>query len=177
MARLPYRDRADLPADQKDLLDRNINLNRTLVYSPGAARAFNGLGMFIRHRSKLDARLRELAILQVGWLTRAAYEWSHHIKIGYEYGVTDEDIQALIAGTTRQPAARAVLQAAREMTENLAVSNGTFAALHTHLDDECLLDLVMTISFYNGVVRLLATMQIDVEAEYLPYLEKYPFPD
>jgi hypothetical protein len=35
----------------------------------------------------------------------------------------------------------------------------------------------MTIAFYNGVVRLLATMQIDVEAEYLPYLGEFPLPN
>jgi sulfonate transport system permease protein len=37
------------------------------------ARAFSGLGGYIRHKSKLDPRLRELAILQVGWLEKSAY--------------------------------------------------------------------------------------------------------
>jgi hypothetical protein len=35
---------------------------------------------------------------------------------------------------------------------------------------------VMTISFYNGVVRLLATLELDVEEEYLPYLDEFPLP-
>jgi alkylhydroperoxidase family enzyme len=177
MARLPYLDRADLPPEQQDLLDRNINLYRMLTHSPGAARAFSGLGTFIRHKSKLDPRLRELAILQVGWLARAPYEWSHHIKIGYDFGVTDDDIQALITGTPLDPPAQMVLLAAREMTTDMTISDSTFAALRTHLDEECLLDLVMTISFYNGVVRLLAALQIDVEDSYRVYLEKYPLPD
>jgi alkylhydroperoxidase family enzyme len=177
MARLPYLDRADLPPEQQDLLDRNINLYRMLTHSPGAARAFSGLGTFIRHHSKLNPRLRELAILQVGWLARAPYEWSHHIKIGYDFGVTDEDIQALIADTPLDPPAQMALLAAREMTTDMTISDSTFAALRTHLDEECLLDLVMTISFYNGVVRLLAALQIDVEDDYRPYLDKYPLPD
>ena len=46
---------------------------------------------------RLVARLRELAILQVGWLARSAYEWSHHVKIGYDFGVTDADIARIIA--------------------------------------------------------------------------------
>ena len=33
-----------------------------------------GLAMYIRHKSKLDARLRELAILQVGYLAKSPYE-------------------------------------------------------------------------------------------------------
>jgi alkylhydroperoxidase family enzyme len=104
MARLPYRERADLAPQDQDLLARNINLFRALVNSPGAARAFHGLGHYIRHVSPLDPRLREMAILQVGWQARAPYEWSHHVKIGKDFGVTDQDIHALIADTEGKPA-------------------------------------------------------------------------
>src|SRR4051812_42846975 len=106
MARVPYLEVSDLaPADQ-DLLKRPITLFKALVNSPKAARAFSGLGGYIRYGSKLDPRLRELAILQVGWLARSPYEWSHHVKLGYEFGVADADIQALIddtAGETTSP--------------------------------------------------------------------------
>src|SRR5947209_11134975 len=49
-----------------DMLKRNTNLHKLLVNSPEMARAFNGIGGYIRFKSKLDPRLRELAILQVG---------------------------------------------------------------------------------------------------------------
>ena len=71
---------------------------------------------------------------------------------------------------------RAVLRAAREMTLDLAVSDETFAALRQGLDNERLTDLIVTISFYNGLVRLLETMQVDVEEDYLPYLDQLPLP-
>ena len=41
------------------------------------------------------ARLRELAILQVGYVSRIAYEYAHHIEIGRGVGVSDEDLRAL----------------------------------------------------------------------------------
>jgi alkylhydroperoxidase family enzyme len=181
MARLDYRNREDLaPADQ-DLLKRNINLHRILTHSPGMTRAFSTLGGYIRYGSKLDARLRELAILQVGWLARSPYEWSHHVKIGYDFGVTDADIVALIADTAGQVTGlsevdRLVLLAAREAYVGPGVSEATFAALLRHFSTEHLTDLVVTISFYCAVVRVLASMQIDVEPDYMAYLEKYPFP-
>ena len=71
MARVPYLEMADLSADNQDLLKHRISLHQALVNSPDAARAFSGLGQFIRFGSKLDPRLRELAILQVGWLARS----------------------------------------------------------------------------------------------------------
>jgi alkylhydroperoxidase family enzyme len=62
------------------------------------------------------------------------------------------------------------------MTRGLAISDATFAELRAELDNERLMDLIMTIAVYNGVVRLLATLQIDVEPEYQRYLEEFPLP-
>ena len=98
MARVPYLAKSGLkPADQ-DLLAREINLNRVLVNSPNGARAFSRLGGFIRNTSTLDARLREMAILQVGYLAKSRYEYSHHIKIGREFGVSDDDGNFRVSG-------------------------------------------------------------------------------
>ena len=60
MARLPYLDADQLAPEQRELLKRPINLTRLLVNSPGMARAFGGIGNYIRHKSTLDPRLREL---------------------------------------------------------------------------------------------------------------------
>jgi len=62
------------------------------------------------------------------------------------------------------------------MTLDLTVSDETFAALRQDLDNERLTDLMVTISFYNGLVRLLESMQVDVEEDYLPYLDEFPLP-
>ncbi|MSP66540.1 MAG: carboxymuconolactone decarboxylase family protein [Alphaproteobacteria bacterium] len=181
MARLPYLDRADLAPENQDLLPRSINLYRLLAHSPGASRHFRALGQFIRHGSRLDARLRELAILQVGWLTRSPYEFSHHVKIGREFGVTDADIRAITVenaggASSLEPLARTVLRAAREMTRDLAVSEATLGELKASLDPECLVDLLVTIAFYNGVVRLLGSLDVEVEPEYQSYLDEFPLP-
>jgi alkylhydroperoxidase family enzyme len=168
MARLPYLDKSDVKPEFQDLLSRPINLYRMLIHSPEALRAFSGLGYFIRRKSVLDPRLREMAILQVGYLARSPYEYSHHVEIGRHFGVSDDDIRAITD--------EAVLRAAREMTNGLAMSDATFAELQRSLDNERLTDLVMTIAFYNAVVRVLGTLQIDVEDGYRKYLDEFPLP-
>jgi alkylhydroperoxidase family enzyme len=181
MARVPYLDIKDLPPEHHDILARPIALNRALANSPNAARSMGVLAGYIRNKSKLDPRLREMAILQVGYLARSPYEWSHHVKIGHDFGVSDDDIRALIEETAGRPTrldalAKAVLRGAREMTESLAMSDATFAELEQALGREQVIDLVLAIAFYNAVVRLLATLQIDVEPEYQQYLAQHPLP-
>ncbi len=181
MARLPYLEKADVAEEDQDLLSRDINLAKLLVHSPGGARSFGGLGNWIRHKSNLDPRLRELAILQVGYMTRTEYEYSHHVKIGRDFGLTDDDIRAVAIETGGEESgidevARLTLRAAREMTTDLEMSEATFQALLAHLGNEAIVDLTIVIGFYNGVVRLLRTLAIDVEESYLPYLDEFPLP-
>jgi alkylhydroperoxidase family enzyme len=182
MARLPYLEPDDVAPEYRDMLKRNTNLHKLLVNSPDMARAFNGIGSYIRFKSKLNPRLRELAILQVGWLEKSEYEFTHHVKIGKEFGVTDEDISAMMVETEGiqsrlEPLARAILKGAREMTKDLEMSMRTFAEIKKHLSNEEMVDLVLTIAFYNAVVRVLATMKIDNEPYYKEVLQQYPIPE
>ena len=179
MARLPYLDADDLAPEDRDLLKRTINLNRILAHSPIGMRHFQGLAHWIRFESGLDPRLRELAILQVGYLTKSPYEYSHHLKIGRDFGVSDGDVRALIAETAGETTDlpeldRAVLGAAREISDGMELSDATFAVLQAELSAEHIVDLTLIIAIYCGVVRLLGALEVDVEASYEPELDKFP---
>jgi len=181
MARIPYLTETDVDPQNHDLLARNLNLYRAITHSPDTARQFTSLGLHIRHHMKLDARLRELAILQVGYLARAPYEYAHHIEIGRTVGVTDEDLRAMAQESAGETSAlpefdRAVLRAARELSAQPSLSDDTYALLAAKLSYEEIVDLVMSIAFYCGVVRVLGALKIDVEADYLHYLEEFPLP-
>jgi len=179
MARLRYLDQDDLAEEHRRLLQRPANLFRLLVHSPEAFRNFSRLGGWIRNGSTLDPRLRELAILQVGYVTGAAYEWTHHIKIGRDFGVSDDDVRAIALETAGLPSTLSrldalVLRAAREMTAGLRVSDEVFADVAAQLSAEHVVDLLMTIAYYNLVVRLIHSLDVDLEPEYAGLLEEFP---
>lgn len=181
MALVPYLSESDLNESDRPLLARPINLFRALANSPDGLRHFSVLGQWIRHGCEVDPRLRELAILQVGYLTASQYEFSHHIKIGHDFGVSDQDIADMIAATQGQPhrlgeVETAVLRAAREITADQRMSEETWDKLYPHLGKARLVDLVLIISYYNAVIRILGTLRIDVEPDYQPYLEQFPLP-
>jgi alkylhydroperoxidase family enzyme len=180
MARLPYIDEADM-APSGEVSGPVLNITRALANSPGAAKHSLATAMYIRHRSPLDPRLRELAILQVGYCVKNRYEYAHHLKIALGCGVPEGDIRAIgdeTSGRTGRidPLASTVLRAAREMTLDAALSEEIFSALHEELKTEHLVDLLFTIANYNSVVRILASLEVDLEEGYESYLDRFPLP-
>jgi alkylhydroperoxidase family enzyme len=179
MARVPYINQSELPAEYRDLLSRPANVFRALANSPDLLRAYMQFGMWMRTQCALDPRLRELAILQVGYMMKNEYEYSHHVKIAGDYGVSDEDIRALIASNEGKPnelgdVERLVLAASREMTDNGTVSDDVWLALSSHLDEARMVELVMIVTFYGCNARVLSTLQVDLEPEYAHYLTTFP---
>jgi alkylhydroperoxidase family enzyme len=176
-----YLDLEDLAPEYRNIPRMKSNITRVLANSPRGARHVAGIGMYLRHESTLDPRLRELAILQVGYTTRNEYEYAHHVDVALSFGVTEADIRAIAADSAGQesplePLARAVLQAARELTERLSLGDETFAILSETLDAASLVDLLIAIGEYNGMVRIMSALQVDLEPEYAGYLDRFPFP-
>lgn len=181
MARLPYLVRDELQAADQALLDRDLNLYGVLAHSPAAARAFAAPALYVRHDSALDPRLRELAILQIGYATGARYEYVHHVEIGLASGLTAADIHAIGRATSADdgyfpPLERAVLRAARELVAGTALSDETWAVLADALTADCVVDLIVVISVYCGVVRLLGALEVELEPRYAALLREFPLP-
>ena len=179
MAVIRYVEKHDLSEANQDLLARNFNSFRALANSPDCCRAFWGLGGFLQKVSRLDPRLRELAILQIGWKSQCRYEWAHHIKVALEHGVSETDIRSMMAetrgeATALDPPALAVLRAAREMYDGPGASPAVIKAIEAAIGTESLVDLIVAIGFYIGIVRLLVTLDIEMEPEYQPYLDRFP---
>jgi alkylhydroperoxidase family enzyme len=179
MARVPYINQSELPAEYRDLLTRPANVFRALANSPDLLRSYMQFGMWMRTQCALDPRLRELAILQVGYMMKNEYEYSHHLKIARDYGVTEEDIRALIASNEGKPnelgeVERLVLAASQQMTDNGTITDEVWAALSNHLDVARIVELVMIVTFYGCNARVLSTLQVDLEPEYEHYLAAFP---
>jgi alkylhydroperoxidase family enzyme len=179
---LPYLQQSEVPPEYRDILDRGYNLHRILLHSPKTARASGLMGRHIRFESGLDARLRELAILQVTYLAGAEYEYAHHLKIAKDFGVPDADLDAIRQETNGEPSAleplaKTALAAAREMTLGVEASPETMQALKAELSASDLVDLVYAIAFYVGFVRITGAFGIEVEDSYGPLLARFPLPD
>ncbi|HVN89853.1 MAG TPA: carboxymuconolactone decarboxylase family protein [Candidatus Binataceae bacterium] len=175
MARLPYLTRNDLPENDRDIWDDFIksrgtepgHVHRTVANAPNLLRQFLGLANELRNGTQLDPKLRELALMTVGRLTGAEYEFTHHWNIALKVGVRRDQLEQLAdyaASPGFNDQERAVMRYAEEATRNVRVSDLTFEALRDFLDNRRIMELVMNVAFYNSVVRVLVPCGVELEA-------------
>jgi alkylhydroperoxidase family enzyme len=161
----------DLPESHRWLFERLekndglLNIFRVLSHSPEALLRFMRFGNYLLSEGKLDPALRELAILRVGYLCRSPYEFSQHIAFGRRVNLTDAQIRGVASPTTQlfDPKQMAVIAYAGEMTEGARVSDATFAAVASHLNEEEIVELTFIVGFYNLVSRTLNALQVDLD--------------
>ena len=178
MSRVPSLSRDDAASvHQQTLWDRieaerkmpTANIFRSLVNAPVLLDAFLSYANAMRDSSVLSPKLRELAILSVGHATGSDYEIAHHQSHGRKAGLTDEQLAAVADGTSTglfNDAERAVIALARESTVNVDVSDASWAAAAKHLDDQQMVELTLTIAWYNSGVRIMGLLGIELEDSY-----------
>lgn len=178
MPRLPLVDVASFPEEYRSAMS-DAHITRTLANSPAVAFQSGRVARYIRNETRVAPRLRELALIQVGYSAPNAYEYVHHIEIGLASGVSEADIDALAAEaagktTGLDPLTRAVLSAAREMTLSGKLADDTFATLRGALGNRDLVDLLFAIANYIGISRLLSALEVEIEDQYQPVLARFP---
>jgi len=173
MARVSYVEKGQAAPPAQELFQqlesrgaRVLNLHKVLAHSPEALRSFIRLGYCLLARASLEPRLRELAILRVAYLTYCRYEWSQHLPLAQEAGVSQPQIDSL--GYWPRSAAfneveRAVLAYTDEVTERVRVAEETFARLRQHLDEAAIVELTLVVGYWGMVARLLVALAVDPE--------------
>ena len=170
MARLPYVDPATAPEDVKKILDQlpaKLNIFRLMAHAETNFRPLLRLGTSILAEQKLEAKLREFAILQVGRLAPARYEWVQHVPIAKAVGASDEQIAALERGDVHascfDETERLVLRATEELVRGVRTSEETLAALTKRFSTREVVELILAVGYYAMLARLMETAAIDID--------------
>ncbi len=172
MARLPLLPLEEMPEKTRNMITggksklKGLNINKMMAHAENSVRHFMRLGNSLLTQAKLDARLRELAILRIATLCRSRYEWYQHEILAREVGVPEEQIEAVKQGPDSpvfNDLERAVLRYTDEVTLNVKSSDEVFNELAKSLDNRELVELTLTIGFYNLVARFLENTEVEIE--------------
>lgn len=177
-AGIPYKP-DDEQAGPKEVVDairarrpggKLLNLDRILLHSPNFAKGWNGLFGAIRNQLSVPAKLRELAIMAIGSINQADYEWAQHEKEFLKAGGTEAQLAALKHVPTAlkneklfDETERTTLVLTLEMTRSIKVSDATLRHVRALLPLDQVVELIGTIAGYNMASRFLVATGIELE--------------
>ena len=148
---------------------RVYNIFTTLARHPKLLNGWLVFGKHILSQSTLPARDREIAILRVGWLCRAEYEWGHHVAIGKLTGLSADDITRIAEGadaTGWDTFETSLLHAVDELHANSVISDPTWQTLAARYNTEQLLDFLFTVGQYKLVSMVLNSVGVELEEDF-----------
>lgn len=154
---------AESAAENRQRLAQLPEIIRTMLRHPRLFAAHADIGIQLLGHGTLSPRLRELAVLRIGWLCRAPYEWGEHVHVAKSAGLTSAEIDRITEGAAApgwDELERAVLTAVDELHGDAMISDATWAALAARLDERQLIELPIlvgqyqTVAYYQNSLRL-----------------------
>ena len=170
--RIAALDLEAIDAEQRAALEPVIGTGRVLNIFRTMARAPKALGSFLQwggyvlsKRNSLLPRDRELAILRTGFNCKSGYEWTQHVPIGLDAGLTAVEVERIKSGPEAEgweERDRAMLRVVDDLTRSFFVSDASWAAL-TFFTDRQKIDLVFTIGQYTQVSMFLNSFGVQLD--------------
>ena len=144
-----------------------LSVFRVWLHHPKLARWLSDFLMGMLWEGKLDARLRELIIMRLGWATESEYEWTQHWRIALGLKVPERDVLGVRDWQNHDfgAAERAVLAAVDETVADGFVSEQTWNACVEHVSDDpaVLLEVVSAVGLWRMVSTHLRTLEVPLE--------------
>ncbi len=115
-------------------------------------------------KTKLDAKLRELAYMKVSQLNRCEYCLKHHRNFGQKSGLTDRQLDELDrfeSSDAYDDLQRDVLRYAEEVTRHVNVSPDLVNRLRQALSEREVVELAMTVGIANFTNRISETLKLE----------------
>jgi 4-carboxymuconolactone decarboxylase len=138
-------------------------LYRVLLNSGPIASGWERMLTAVRNQTSVAGDLREMIILRVAVLNRAAFEFEAHAPIAEREGVSKVKIDALRQpqlGDAFDAREMPVLRLADAMTREIEVPDELMASLQGQYGPRELVELVATVAAYNMVSRFLVALNV-----------------
>jgi len=146
--------------------------------APAFGQKAQQLGAFCRYKTSLPPRLSEFAIIVIGRIWRAQYEWEAHAPIAERAGVSAETIKDVKAGRRPRNAPGdelAIYDFIRQLHRDRRVSDAAYGEVQGILGDAGTVELVGLLGYYTLISMTLNVFQVPTESDKgMPFREPLP---
>lgn len=153
-----------------------LNVFKVMAHSPELMQSWWSMMALLFSRLQLDPRPRELAILRLFQITRSPYGFAHHVRIGRDVGITDEQIAELedhASSALFSPLDKLVLRYTDAVTRLEEPSAAIAEELRAELSEREVVELTFCIANWNMMAHLLLPLGIELEAAAQQYLPEH----
>lgn len=122
-----------------------------------------GTAMF---NGRIAPRQRELAILRIGWLCGAPYEYGQHVVIAKRHGITSEEIAMVREGSGAagwNDHERAILAGVEELLDDKTMSDATWNTLAKTWDEALMIEYTMVVGQYVSTALVQNAIRVRME--------------
>jgi len=168
MTRIPYPDPETLsPAKLAAWNTKGVlNLQKMGMHAPD--KLWTGWRLWAStaaYEPSIEAPLRELCVVRVGYLSNCEYEVHHHFERAIEHGATREQCLAMKTGDVSllSPRFAAVINFVGEVVKNVSPSDAALAAVRAHYSDAQVMEILMLVGAYMTMARIIATCGFGIE--------------
>lgn len=142
------------------------NVLGTLMHNPETFGPLLEYWVTCKSQMGLSVREQELVILRMACLYGSNYVWKHHVPVGREFGIQDEELRALALGQHAGFCGRerSLLALTDELVEAHTLRAEAWASHRQGLEDRDLVDLVHLVSQYVLFALANNAFQVQVEA-------------
>ncbi|CZS97288.1 uncharacterized protein RAG0_06437 [Rhynchosporium agropyri] len=160
--RIPYRPASILPVGIPPL-----NLFRMWAHSPSTLPHAISLGTACFRDTSLSPYQRELVCLLNAHRLSCDYQWKQHIQIARTTGISNGQIEAIIAGNITSDVwsdqEKALLAFVDEVIAGPEVRDVVFDNARSCLSDQTLVEIVTMQGFYYSLARIATVFRVDFE--------------
>jgi 4-carboxymuconolactone decarboxylase len=137
---------------------------RIWIYSPTIANAMEQIGTFLNtNKASLTQREVEIGILLVAQYWDGDYVRKAHIRLGKIAGLSDETIDAVLAGgdpKLSDPHERAFYRFATAQIKREKLSDAEFAELETILGRDGIAETLVMLGYYSAVAMAMKVHEV-----------------
>ncbi|MFY9398463.1 MAG: carboxymuconolactone decarboxylase family protein [Desulfomonilia bacterium] len=165
--RIPYPEMESLAPDVRAAVESfPMNITRMMANAPASVKGFLELAQSILFNGSFDPRRREIAVLRVARVTRAQYEWTHHVAVARHYGVSDHEIEIIASQdpvTSLDEEDCLLCRVADEISLGVRLSDEALSLILERYGTRGATELILCVSYFNFVSRFLESTRIELE--------------
>jgi AhpD family alkylhydroperoxidase len=141
-------------------------LYQALLNSPPVAAGWETFLTAVRSGTRVPAGIRELIILRVAVLNRAAFEFDAHAPLARQAGISEAKIDAVRTAAPShyddpfEADERLALALTDALTRDVDVADDLFDRLRARFDARDIVEMVTIVAAYNMVSRFLVALRI-----------------